>query len=252
MATYDVKEDNEYKEDKEHKKEKEFERSSDVTQEITLVEQKENEKQGEKLENCSQKPSLTPQDLTVSFWLSQIILFFLGLSLLWFFYLRKGFTPAAFFSTDNLLGIGLGGPLVAVLGISFQWIAWKVFSLQAFDDGGINRLLLTIPMVTLIPMFAFGAIAEELLLRGVVQTGAVFYFGPIGGVLITSFFFTGMHVRYLKKPVLFSAVFLLSLILGSLYQVTGTLWASIGAHFIYNTGSVGLAKKYYLPLFEEK
>jgi membrane protease YdiL (CAAX protease family) len=194
---------------------------------------------------------ITTKELIPSFWLSQLLLLVLGIGFVWLFYLRRGDTLTLFFSVDNLSGIGLGGTLAALLGIALQWGAWKRFSLRAFDDGGINRLLLTLPMVTLVPMFALGAFSEELLVRGVLQTGAVAYFGSLGGVLVTSLIFTGIHFRYLKKPVLIGGVFLLSLILGSLYVVTESLWASIGAHFMYNSGAAYLAKKFYLPLIQE-
>lgn len=201
-------------------------------------------------QNPEEYSSLSAKELIPSFWLSQIILFIPGVLLLWILYLRNGYTLTAFFSIDNLLGIWIVGTFVAILGIGLQWKAWKTFSLQAFDDGGINRVLLTLPMGTLIPMFAYGAFSEELLIRGVLQTGTVLHLGPISGVLLTSFIFTGMHIRYLKKPVLMSGVLLISLVLGALYVLTGTLWASVWAHFIYNSGAAFLAKKFYLPRLE--
>jgi uncharacterized protein len=194
---------------------------------------------------------ITLKELIPSFWLSQTLLLILGLFLLWLFYLRKGFSLVTFFSTNNLIEIGFTGTLFAVLGIGLQWWAWKVFTLNAFDDGGINRLLLTLPICVLIPMFAFGAFSEELLVRGVLQNSIVSFAGPLGGVFLTSLLFTAMHFRYLKKPVLMSGVFILSLILCSLYSLTETLWASIWAHFIYNFGASLLAKRVYLPLIQK-
>lgn len=190
---------------------------------------------------------LKASELILSFWLSQALLLVPGVLILWVFFLRRGYTLHSFYSIDNPLGIWLGGTIVAVIGLCFQWWAWRVFSVKAFDDGGINRLLLSLPLVTLIPMFAFGAFSEELLIRGVLQTGVVPYFSPLGGIFVTSFIFTGIHYRYLKKPVLLGGVFILSLILGLLYVHTGTLWASVWAHFIYNLGAAWLAKKFYLP-----
>lgn len=194
--------------------------------------------------------NLTNKELIPSFWLSQIILFFTGCLFLWLIFLRRGYSISSFFSVNNLLGIWIGGTLVAILGIGLQWGAWKVFSLDAFDDGGINRLLLTLSMRTLIPIFFFGAFSEELLVRGVLQTGIVSLIGSLSGVLLTSLIFTGMHIRYLKKPVLMVGVFIISLVLGFLYVLTETLWASVWAHFIYNSGAALLAKKYYLPLIQ--
>jgi uncharacterized protein len=195
---------------------------------------------------------ITSKELIPSFWLSQIIVLLPGIVFLWFFYLRKGFTLNSFFSTSDVLEIVLGGTLVALFGIGLQWVSWKIFSIKAFDDGGINRILVTLPIHTLMPMFAFGAFAEEVLVRGVLQSGLVYRFGTVSGVFLTSFVFTVIHFRYLKKPVLMGGVFLISLILGLLYGVTGTLWSTVWAHFLYNLGAAILAKKIYPNLFIEE
>lgn len=189
--------------------------------------------------------------LIPSFWLTQLLLLVPGGALLWFFYLRQGYTLQDFFAGHNLGGIWLLGTIVALFGIGVQCVAWKIFSVDAFDDGGVNRLLLELPAWTLLPMFMIGAFSEELLVRGVVQTGIGAFLGPVQGVLLTSFLFTAMHLRYLKKPVLMGGVFLISLILCSLYGYTGTLWATVYAHFLYNFGAAIVAKKYYLPLISE-
>ncbi len=186
--------------------------------------------------------------LIPSFWLTQLLLLIPGAFLLWLFYLRKGYPWQTFFAWDNTGGIWLLGSAAALLGMGLQFLAWKIFSIEAFDDGGVNRLLLELPAKFLFPMFLIGAFSEELLVRGVVQTGLGKFFGPLYGILFTSILFTGMHLRYLKKPVLMCGVFVVSLLLCSLYGFTGTLWATVYAHFLYNFGAALLAKKYYLPL----
>jgi len=201
-----------------------------------------------KIENKEQlQAALIP-----SFWLTQLILLIPAGILLWFFYLRNGYSFQFFFSGDNLLEIGLYGTVVALIGMGAQFLAWRLFPKEAFDDGGVNRLLLEQPARVLFFMFLIGAFSEELLVRGVVQTGLGMLWGPLVGVVLTSVLFTAMHLRYLKKPVLMGGVFGLSLILCTLYSLTGTLWATIYAHFLYNFGTSFLAKKYYLPLFEEE
>lgn len=215
----------------------------DLTEHLT-------DQEGTNQEGAAKTANITLKELIPSFWLSQILLFVPGIFLLWFLYLRNGYELSEFFSFTNTAGIWVSGTLAALAAIGLQWLAWKIFSLSAFDDGGINLLLLSLPMQTLIPMFAFGAFAEELLVRGVLQTGIVNYFGPLIGVLLTSIIFSAMHVRYVKKPVLLGGAFLISLFLGSLYFITGTLWASVWAHFIYNCGAAILAKKIYLPLIK--
>ena len=203
------------------------------------------------MEDNKEKTEQLRAALIPSFWLTQLLLLIPGGTLLWFFYLRKGYRIEDFFSWDNSGGIWLLGTGVALIGIFVQFVAWKVFPIDAFDDGGVNRLLLELPAQALLPMFLIGAFSEEVLVRGVVQTGIGAYLGTFYGIFITSILFTLMHLRYLKKPVLMSGVFMISLILCSLYGFTGTLWATVYAHFLYNFGAAILAKKYYLPLLAE-
>lgn len=200
------------------------------------------------MEDNNQNKDQLRAALIPSFWLTQLLLLVPGGGLLWFFYLRKGYSLQDFFSWDNATGIWFFGTLVALIGIGVQFVAWRIFPIEAFDDGGVNRLLLELPVQALLPMFIIGAFSEEVLVRGVVQSGIGAYLGPIYGVLLTSILFTGMHLRYLKKPVLMSGVFMISLVLCSLYSFTGTLWATVYAHFLYNFGTAILAKKYYLPV----
>ncbi|NMA68643.1 MAG: CPBP family intramembrane metalloprotease, partial [Desulfitobacterium sp.] len=145
--------------------------------------------------------------LIPSFWLTQLLLLIPGFFLLWFFFLRKGYLLGDFFFWD-IKEIWLWGTLIALLGMAIQLIAWNIFPIEAFDDGGINSLLLELPVSKLFPMFLTGAFSEELLVRGVIQTSLTGRGGVLIGVLLTSVLFTLMHYRYLKKPVLFTGVFL--------------------------------------------
>ncbi|MPL83579.1 hypothetical protein SDC9_29534 [bioreactor metagenome] len=188
------------------------------------------------------------QALLPSFWLTQLLSLLLGGFLLWFFYLRQGYFWQDFFAWDSTWSIWCLSTAVALSMMGLQILAWKVFSPDAFDDGGINRLLVELPAKLLFPMFIIGAFSEELLIRGVIQTGLAGFLGPLYGILLTSLIFTGMHFRYLKKPLLMGAAFLISVFLCLLYGLMGTLWATVYAHFLYNFGAALLAKKYYLPL----
>lgn len=210
----------------------------------------------EKGSHNSQNLRSTEQDnlraaLVPSFWLTQLLLLIPGVSLLWFLFLRKGYGLGNFFLW-HVQEIWLWGTLVAILGMAIQFVAWRIFPLDAFDDGGVNSLLLELPVGKLFPMFLVGAFSEELLVRGVIQTTLTDKWGILVGVLLTSVLFTLMHFRYLKKPVLFSGVFVLSLIFCSLYGYTGNLWTTTWSHFLYNLGSAILAKKFYLPKLKEK
>mgnify|MGYP000934530261 FL=1 len=109
-----------------------------------------------KIENKEQlQAALIP-----SFWLTQLILLIPAGILLWFFYLRNDYSLQFFFSGDNLLEIGLYGTVVALIGMGAQFLAWRLFPKEAFDDGGVNRLLLEQPARVLFFMFLIGAFSE--------------------------------------------------------------------------------------------
>src|SRR5690625_262268 len=69
----------------------------------------------------------------------------------------------------------------------------------------------------------FVAVFELILFRFVLQT--------VFGYFIASTIFVLVHVRYLKKPVLFVSVLLLSFYIGYLFEVTGNLFVTMIAHF---------------------
>ncbi|MDF0726186.1 type II CAAX endopeptidase family protein [Cytobacillus sp. S13-E01] len=116
-----------------------------------------------------------------------------------------------------------GGSAILVIIIDFlikRWVAKHVY-----DDGGINELVFRnrnyFHIFFLCIIIAF---AEELLFRGIIQT----HFG----IVIASVIFALLHVRYLYKWVLFTAVVLLSFLLGYLYLMTNNLLVTFFAHFL--------------------
>ncbi|WP_248490634.1 CPBP family intramembrane glutamic endopeptidase, partial [Staphylococcus aureus] len=60
--------------------------------------------------------------------------------------------------------------------------------------------------------------------RGVVQT----HFG----IVIASFVFAVLHIRYIKKPFLFCFVCFISFVFGYVFEWTGNLFITIFAHFL--------------------
>ncbi|MCZ0754531.1 CPBP family intramembrane glutamic endopeptidase [Anoxybacillus sp. J5B_2022] len=116
-----------------------------------------------------------------------------------------------------------GGGALFVLALDFLMMRYLPESW--YDDGGINeKLFQTRSFPHLIWLCAFIAFSEEWLFRGVLQT----HFG----LFVASAIFALLHVRYLTKWFLFSMVVLISFFLGYLYDVTGSLWVTIFAHFL--------------------
>ncbi|WP_246942494.1 CPBP family intramembrane glutamic endopeptidase [Bacillus pinisoli] len=123
--------------------------------------------------------------------------------------------------TEILLYGGATGLTV----IFFDLWLMKVLPKRYFDDGGINdRVFQSRSFFHIFVLCWLIAFAEEWLFRGVIQT----HFG----IVVASITFALLHVRYLKKWVLFIIVTTLSFLLGILYEVTENLWVTIFAHFL--------------------
>lgn len=91
------------------------------------------------------------------------------------------------------------------------------------DDGGVNRLVFALLSRKEIVLVCFlVGLCEEWLFRGGLQ--------PLIGNGWTSLAFTLLHVRYIKKPLLFFGVFAISYVLGILFEASGGLIVPVLAH----------------------
>ncbi len=90
----------------------------------------------------------------------------------------------------------------------------------------VKALFINLFLMALLP--AFG---EELLFRGLIQKGLIRTFRHVwAGILLSAFIFSFIHFQFLT----FLTRFELGIILGVLFWYTGSLWASIIAHFVFN------------------
>lgn len=136
-------------------------------------------------------------------------------------------------NVQEILFIGAVPALILVI---IEILLSKVVSKEAIDDGGINEKVFkdaSVGMIFLIALVV--AIAEEVLFRGVLQTTF--------GLFIASGIFAVIHVRYLKKPVLFILVVLTSFLIGYLFYLTNNLLVVIAFHFLVDF-LLGLFIKY--------
>lgn len=85
-------------------------------------------------------------------------------------------------------------------------------------------------------------IGEELLFRGVIQTGLESLTGPWGGLIIASVLFGLVHAM---TRAYFIATTIIGLYLGLLYQWTGNLLVPIVVHFLYDW----VALQYYVSKY---
>lgn len=116
-----------------------------------------------------------------------------------------------------------GGLAAAVLAADFLISRWVPEEVS--DDGGVNEKLFGRRAIWHIAVLAAAvAFCEELLFRGAVQHAL----GPYW----TSILFAAIHVRYLRHWLMTGLVFGISYGLGWTYNITGTLWCPVLAHFL--------------------
>lgn len=90
--------------------------------------------------------------------------------------------------------------------------------------------------LNLLVMAAIPALGEELFFRGILQTVLGEKFNRHLAVWITAFIFSAIHLQFYG----FLPRFLLGAALGYLFLFSGSIWASIVAHFINNALAVVL------------
>lgn len=173
-------------------------------------------RQDELLEKISDK------ELKMSLILSQVLFLLISIILSLFlfehffdwFYLFKFYGKEIFYY----------GIIPGLIIVMIDLILINVLPARYLDDGGINRRVFKDRSVGDIFFIALIiAICEELLFRGVFQTTF--------GFIIASLIFALVHVRYLKKPILFISVLFVSFYIGFLFEITGNLLVTMAMHF---------------------
>ncbi len=90
----------------------------------------------------------------------------------------------------------------------------------------IKDLLLNIIFIA-----GLAAVGEELLFRGMAQRLLIKMFkSPWAGIIIAAILFSAIHMQFYG----FLPRFVLGIVLGAIYWYSGSLWAAILAHFVYD------------------
>ena len=76
---------------------------------------------------------------------------------------------------------------------------------------------------------------EELLFRGTLQ--------PLLGLVPAALIFALVHISYYKKPIVLVETFIQGLVLGVLFQITGSIWVTTVAHAAFNTLQTWMIKE---------
>ncbi|RSL32307.1 CPBP family intramembrane metalloprotease [Salibacterium salarium] len=138
--------------------------------------------------------------------------------------------------------------LGATLGMGFTVLVTLLFYIRwiSFPENEYTRLIKKMlykrnGLFTI----AFGAgVSEELLFRGAILGVATNYVGNLTALFLVSLLFMALHIpQYKGSIVIHIVVFVMGIMLGWLFLWTGTLWAPIAAHTIYNGAVSWLMKK---------
>jgi len=163
--------------------------------------------------------------LIYNLYLTQGILLLIGMVSAYFFIIGEERSWADFFALPAQLShlwLGLG---VGVAIIILEVVLHGLLPHDQFDDGGINeKIFRNLGYLHLFFLTFFVAFTEEILFRGVIQ--------EFVGLWWASIVFTVIHVRYLKKWMMVLVVFVISLVFGWIFEIAGSLWPSIIAHFL--------------------
>jgi membrane protease YdiL (CAAX protease family) len=149
-----------------------------------------------------------------------------------------GFVPAKPFQK---LGLGvvclfLTYPLVSLLGQAAEWI-WKSPSTGDEMVQYLQGKLSTQDAVWAAALAALVApFTEELIFRGFLYGVAKKYCGSLAAMGTTALLFAAIH----QNPPAIPALFCLALGFTLAYEITGSLWAPIVMHMIYNFAQVAV------------
>jgi hypothetical protein len=166
---------------------------------------------------------LTDKELKLNLIFSQAL--FLGIALFLSIFLFDSFWDWSYLFSFDLEEIFYYGVIPGILIVCVDLLLVKFLPKSALDDGGINERVFrnqSIPYIFGISWLI--AFSEELLFRGVIQSTF--------GYLFASILFAVVHIRYLKKPVLFISVLFVSLLIGYIFLITENLVITIVLHFI--------------------
>lgn len=122
---------------------------------------------------------------------------------------------------------GWNGWLERSLGIESMQEAVKL--LQEAKDPLVVALM-SVAAVLVAP------VAEEVVFRGYLYPAAKRFCGPAGAILFSSLVFAAAHGNVVALLPLFA----LAVVLCLLYEFTGSIWASISVHFLFNAATVTL------------
>lgn len=178
------------------------------------------------------------------------IIGFGGFALIYVEYTERGHELVrAHVPTLREVGYLVGGIVAVLLGWIAATFLITLAGIQPAESAIISGIRNPTLLLILIPVsiVVIGP-AEELLFRGLVQGRIKRAIGPVGAIVAASAVFSSIHVSGLIASgapqqiiATLSVIFVLALVLGSLYEITGNLVIPAIVHGLYNAIQFSLA-----------
>ncbi|NLL51134.1 MAG: CPBP family intramembrane metalloprotease [Peptococcaceae bacterium] len=181
---------------------------------------------------------LSKKVLLLNIMLTQAILLVIAIAIKFFW--------AQHLSLNLLLEIRITPGIIAVLLLGIllllflQLLFYKYVPRHELAEE-LNRMLMEkFSLSELCFIFFTGALIEEFLFRFLLQS--------LLGITLTSLIFALIHVRYISKKYMLLEVFLLSVILGIIFEATSMFYVPVVCHFVLNILTALLIKKGFITL----
>ncbi len=163
--------------------------------------------------------------LILNVFFTQFIILFVSFLLFYLLYRQSPVQALLSIMPNHLPSIFFYGLTFSIIVVTFDIIFSKKLPKEWMDDGGLNeKLFKDLPIWQIAIIALVVGFTEEFLFRGTIQ--------PLLGIFPTSFLFTVIHFRYLKKVLLILVTFLISIGLGYLMIYSEWFTAFIAHFFI--------------------
>ena len=154
------------------------------------------------------------------------------------------------------VGIGIAAwfvsyPLVLAFSQATSLAAWHLFHHSFIEQAAVQHLRSTLTDPLLFGAMAFAVVTivpltEEVLFRGLLQSWLKSKFHPAAAIGVSSLIFAIFHYssdQGVANIELLSSLFLLSCMLGYIYERQRSLWAPVGLHSFFNFISLLMISK---------
>ncbi|MBI1344006.1 MAG: CPBP family intramembrane metalloprotease [Terrimonas sp.] len=127
--------------------------------------------------------------------------------------------------------LGMLNQEIPIPGGTYQWMKEMEDAASQQVEFMLGKHNISQLLVNLVFIAVFAGVGEELFFRGVLQRLFIrWYKNPWAGIVTAAFIFSAIHMQFFG----FLPRMMLGILLGAIYWYSGSLWASILAHFFYD------------------